>query len=862
MADAVVKLKVESQEFDNKLARATQQLQHMEKEVRRTGASFEFADKEELAFIQSLGQMETKTQSVRSKMREYTESILSLTEMYERLSDTEKNSDFGKAMLSSIDQIKQRAGELKDNMGDLDAEIKHLASDTSTFDSLAGGVNLLVSTFQVGQGIIQMFGVENENAVKAIAKLQGAMAVTNGLVQLQNALQKESAVMLGVTTLQRKAAAAAAAIEAAAVGKGTVALKAATVAQKALNLAAKANPYVLLATAVVAVGAALFAFAKNSKEANEELGELNMESAKSKQAFEQMAKSYNSINMSVGLVVEKYNRLKNQWEQLTTLQDKQGWIEKNKTAFQELGLSINSVVSADDAFIMKSDKVIEALKARARANAMMNLYEESLKEAYTNADAYAKEQIAGNSELQSLGAPMTKYSKVPDYYKKYLDFSTDTFNANDGYGGMATYLSPTGYEKIKKGEYKKYYDQYLPNGLSYAEDTFSLYYDANKKAEELESKLGNLITNPTVAPTTPSSDVTDTEKVKTAADMWDELQNKIKEAEDRLKEFQAMAANTELSEEQRNWAADMVKKYEEEIKKLKNTKEVIPIQFSDKGINELKNKIKEALSGEIFGSDGYALQATKIVDVTTLENLLNTALTNGLNVDMTYLSGLFESIKLDADIDDSTWDALVAEINEKLEELDLPKIKLDVTTGNITNVAKDAKKSTDAWQQAANAVNNLGGALNNLEDPSAKVAGIIMQAVANIALGFAQAAASPATGAAGVFGWIAAATAGLATMTATISSIKSVTKGGFANGGIVPGNSFSGDNLHTSDYGINSGELILNRSQQNVIASQLQGGAANIRVQGFVKGHDILLAGSNYALSTGKAGAYLPIIAG
>jgi hypothetical protein len=78
----------------------------------------------------------------------------------------------------------------------------------------------------------------------------------------------------------------------------------------------------------------------------------------------------------------------------------------------------------------------------------------------------------------------------------------------------------------------------------------------------------------------------------------------------------------------------------------------------------------------------------------------------------------------------------------------------------------------------------------------------------------------------------------------------------------VPGNSFSGDNLHTSDYGINSGELILNRAQQNTIASQLQGGAANIRVQGLVRGHDILLAGSNYALQTGKAGAYLPIIAG
>jgi hypothetical protein len=60
-------------------------------------------------------------------------------------------------------------------------------------------------------------------------------------------------------------------------------------------------------------------------------------------------------------------------------------------------------------------------------------------------------------------------------------------------------------------------------------------------------------------------------------------------------------------------------------------------------------------------------------------------------------------------------------------------------------------------------------------------------------------------------------------MVATIASVKSATKGGFATGGIVPGNSFSGDNLRISDYGINSGELILNHAQQNNLANALEG---------------------------------------
>ena len=823
MADAVVKLKVESQEFDNKLARATQQLQHMEKEVRRTGASFEFADKEELAFIQSLGQMETKTQSVCSKLREYTESILSLTEMYQRLSDTEKNSDFGRGLLSSIDQIKQRAGELKDNMVDLDAEIKHLGSDTSTFDSLAGGVNLMVSAFQVGQGIIQMFGVENENAVKAIAKLQGAMAVTNGLIQIQNALQKESAVMLGVTTLQRKAAAAAAAIEAAAVGKGTIALKSATVAQKALNVASKANPYVLLATAVVAVGAALWKMSKNSEEAKK------AEEARAK-AAEEAKKKHDEFVGGYGKgaadMIVPYRKLQEEWSRLRTDMEKNTWISNNKTAFDQLGLSVSTIAEAERVLVQNTTQVVKAFKLRAEAAAYGSLAN----------DTYV-EFIKKSEELRSRAVQTGDFAPGIVSYREEDGLYERTHDGR--------------YRYTQKGAFQKNKQIATDLGLYDLQKQFDKYIDKQVNLEQQASSLLGTMARPTVAPTTPttpttpSSDATDAEKVKTATDMWNELQEKIKEAEARLAEFKAMAANTELSEEQRQWATDMVTQYEEQIKKLKNTKETIPIKFSDKGINELKTKIKEALSGEIFGSEGYALEATKIVDVTTLQNLLNTALTNGLDVDMTYLSGLFESIKLDANIEDSTWDALVAEINTQLEALDLPKIKLDVTTGNITDVAKDAAKATDEWQQAVSAVGQLGGALQGLEDPSAKVAGIIAQAIANIALTFATSLKGTVT----PWDWIAAAISGTATMIGTISAIKSATSGSYANGGIIPGNSFSGDNLTAS---VNSGELILNRAQQNTIASQLQGGAAqNMRLEALISGESLRMVLANNASRRG-----------
>ena len=91
-------------------------------------------------------------------------------------------------------------------------------------------------------------------------------------------------------------------------------------------------------------------------------------------------------------------------------------------------------------------------------------------------------------------------------------------------------------------------------------------------------------------------------------------------------------------------------------------------------------------------------------------------------------------------------------------------------------------------------------------------------------------------------------------MVSTIATIKSSTKGGFAEGGIVPGNSYSGDNLRISDYGINSGELILSRSQQDSIAAQLTGddGQASGGGVPYVTGETLFLGVSNTLRRQGR----------
>jgi hypothetical protein len=116
--------------------------------------------------------------------------------------------------------------------------------------------------------------------------------------------------------------------------------------------------------------------------------------------------------------------------------------------------------------------------------------------------------------------------------------------------------------------------------------------------------------------------------------------------------------------------------------------------------------------------------------------------------------------------------------------------------------------------------------------------------------------ASAKTGSkAGVFGWIAAATGGLATMISTIAAVKSAAK--YADGGMIRGNSYSGDNIimpvSGGGYaGLNAGEIVLSRSQQSNLANAFQGGAGNLNLTATVSGENLILATGNTVRRRGR----------
>lgn len=176
------------------------------------------------------------------------------------------------------------------------------------------------------------------------------------------------------------------------------------------------------------------------------------------------------------------------------------------------------------------------------------------------------------------------------------------------------------------------------------------------------------------------------------------------------------------------------------------------------------------------------------------------------------------------------------------------------------SLAEDGRNVAAEWQSAASAISAVGAAMSQIEDPAAKVMGTIAQAIATIALTFANSLKGTVT----PWDWIAAAVSGTATMIGTISAIHSAT--GYANGGIVgragggfvPGNSMSGDNVMgmvdgVTPVGLNSGELVLNKAQQNTLASALESnGQQNMRLEAVVTAEQIRFMLNSNGRRTGR----------
>lgn len=381
-----------------------------------------------------------------------------------------------------------------------------------------------------------------------------------------------------------------------------------------------------------------------------------------------------------------------------------------------------------------------------------------------------------------------------------------------------------------------------------------------------------------------------TQKWKTASgELRDGYLKQLDEAKDKLKEMTAVnvvpGSLQDYQNKLKDANAEVLTIREELLRMQKAGEDPVDIQVKKdeleiaiERVNSLQSDI-DTLNGKTaeinihLGIDGMPIGDTQMGE--EMVNGLSTSLVNAAdNLDLSGFTTALQQAMTNGlgdmgEADFSEYlDYMKEQLGDQISEQEWPTIEMAIKTGNIEELENYIKKlqkagtdTKEAWKGAAGSIAQLGSALQSIEDPGVKAAGTVIAAIANVALGFANASKGPFTS---PWEWIAFAASGLATMISTIGTIHSLT--GFANGGIydgpsgfVPGNRFSGDNVMANGgtVGLNSGELILNRAQQGVIAQELEGGGFDsLQLEAVIGAEEIMLVTNNRGSRT-QRGEYV-----
>ena len=553
-------------------------------------------------------QQKNSTSNYRRQLMQLTHQLTDLTVNYRKLSDEEKQSEFGVALAQRIDELTTKASMFKDAMLDVQQSISESASDTANWDAFQQLVDVSTSALQSFTGVAGLSEESVEELTRTIAAMQTIGAASNTVIKIGNALQKQSALMLGVRRTQELAAAAAIKLKTAAEVKGKAATVAATAAQKALNTVAKANPYVLLASAVIALGTALVAFAKKSSEATK------AEKAR-KEAAEEAAESIKDARSkeakSVGEVTAKYRILQIEYSKLDQ-NDKITWIKDNATAFDNLGLKINTVNDADQVFVTQSAKVIAALQARAKAEALEEKYkEEVIKAEEKKAEVVRKNAKEGDRFFTADG-------KVPKPLKEAgLTEKELKYEWGGGQSGAGTYiLTPEATKKLQE-----YYNTQYDVAVKAADESTSYWenrmVEAANEAAKAAKEIEGLITKPTnsssgstksssSSKTSDNDDIFDSGSLRAAQKTVTALQDKLNRMSPDDKAFEKTKADLKAAEKivedikkkmsDPDAAKTLVEQYDEASKKINDIVKEYNIGIIDE---ETAKKQIEAINAEL-----------------------------------------------------------------------------------------------------------------------------------------------------------------------------------------------------------------------------------------------------------------------
>lgn len=725
-----------------------------------------------------------------------------------------------------------KAAEMKDALGDASQAIRLMSSDTAKLDATIEGFQVLAGAAGIVTGVMGTLGTENERLQQAMLKVQSVISVMNGVQQIANALNKDSILMLRLKALWQKAVAEGTAKSTSEENKNTVATtansvanvvnnsstKKGTVAQNAWNIA-KAFGKALLGdfTGLLLVGAgALLTYSLATSDSTDE-------EKKSIETKNELSRAINGmkseVTSSVASMMGKYYALQKAWESCRTEHQKIEFINKNKDAWKDLGVSLDNVTKTEDFYVNNTTRVTKAIEKRAAKMALMAQLQKSYEEYYK--EIVALDTVEGGGyyipSKKKAGDKISADEARKYGIKGYVDTTPITGGGERDpfYGSGVGQVTLTTADAILYNR-KKDEESNLKAVKKQRAKRQKAVNKFNKKAQFINSQLEALGDDndlgddypdtPTSRPTHRSVKNTGGGDTRTEFQKYiDNLNDAIAEAEDKL--------NTAIV---KNEDASIIKPLREKLKELKEAKADIDGAIKA-GVSVDAYKTSKLINKDLWDLGKLTIGGNFKLDLDTEAvkrkgKELADAMATPIPTDQLY--------KFTDEYKSAVEQLKGTEWGESLFNM----FEGDTTADKVSGIGQSFQA--------------LGNVLANFDGAAAK-AGAVLAAVGQIVLGFAEASTMAAK--LGPIGWIAWLGAGLAAVATTIATIK-----GFADGGIIEGSSYHGDRIVAR---LNAGEMVLNRKQQANLFRALDNGiATNVggKVEFEIKGSTLKGVLKNY----------------
>jgi len=238
--EAVFTVKVNTGNSVQDLQNADKAVNQLGKDLKTTQATAKDTSGTD-TMAQRLADLDAKLESGGLSMREMTKVM----KEYQTIAlQTGSQSPIG-------DQATRKASALADQITDINTRTKLLSSDTIKLDTALAGANVGAQAFMGVQSAMALTGVENENLIKSMQKLQAVQGVVNSVSAITNALNKDAILGIQLRTAWEK-------LKNSSFVQGTTATTAQTTATVAQTTATVASS---TATATAVTGLKLFRLA-------------------------------------------------------------------------------------------------------------------------------------------------------------------------------------------------------------------------------------------------------------------------------------------------------------------------------------------------------------------------------------------------------------------------------------------------------------------------------------------------------------------------------------------------------------------------------------------------------------------------